>query len=123
MTLAERLRALAHALPSEESSVTFTRSDLLTLAEGSGQTAPASTRDLTVENVAEEVGRAPSTVRGWLIEGQLQGYKLNGRDWRVTRDGLRAYLDAQREAADLSSGQEETEDVDISAWRRVRRGT
>lgn len=52
--------------------------------------------DLTVEQVADAIGRAPSTVRGWLQTGALDGYKLNGRDWRVGRGSLRAYQDAQR---------------------------
>jgi hypothetical protein len=31
-----------------------------------------------VDEVASQVGRATSTVRGWLARGELKGYKLNG---------------------------------------------
>lgn len=116
MTLSERLRALAEALPSDASSVTLTRADLLTLAEGSGD-APLAVRDLTVEEVAQEVQRAASTVRGWLIAGKLRGYKLNGRDWRVPRAALRAYLDAQTRAPEKATPSRAT--ANITAWRNV----
>lgn len=117
MTLSDRLRALAEALPSESSSVTLTRADLRTLVEGSGD-APVAVRDLTVQEVAQEMHRAPSTVRGWLIAGDLKGYKLNRRDWRVPRAALRAYLDAQ--SHDPNDRVRSSEHVDIAAWRRVR---
>lgn len=55
----------------------------------------ARVRDLRVAEVAEETCRSPSTVRGWLISGQLRGYKLQGPDWRVPRSALRASLDGQ----------------------------
>ena len=81
--------------------------------------SPSGGRDLTVEEVAEETGRAPSTVRGWLIEGDLRGYKLNGRSWRVPRSALRQYLDAQA-ARPASLPAADTDPVDISAWRTVQ---
>ena len=84
MTIKERLRQLVSALPSDDSAVTITRADLITLLEDdTGETGVDSTRDLTVKEVAKETGRAPSTVRDWLISGALRGYKLNNRDWRV----------------------------------------
>lgn len=117
MTLAERLRALADALPSDASSVTLTRADLLALAGDDATAIERPVRDLTVEDVAAEVGRSPSTVRSWLIAGDLDGYKLNNRDWRIPRASLRAYLEGQQSApAPHDSG-----DVDIGAWRKVRR--
>ncbi len=72
MTFHDRLRQLASALPSDDSAVTITRADLLALLErDSRETEVGSTRDLTVEEVADETSRAPSTVRGW------RGYKFN----------------------------------------------
>lgn len=71
-------------------------------------------RDLTVEDVATHFRRAPSTVRGWLLRGELRGYKLNGRDWRVPRSAIVEYEERQREP-DVK----DPEDVDISAWRRL----
>ncbi len=117
MTLQDRLRQLASALPSDDAAVSFTRADLLALLEEDG-TPATCTRDLTVEEVAEEVGRKPSTVRGWLIAGALRGsYKLNGRDWRIRRSALREYLTAQTETNNPPS---EAGEVDIAAWRKVR---
>lgn len=118
MTLAERLRQLAAALPSEASSVTLTRRDILAMLEGAADAVPSTTgRDMTVEEVAEEVQRSPSTIRRWLIAGELRGYKLQGRDWRVTRPALRDYLAAQ--AASGNEEAPETSEVDIGAWRRL----
>ena len=119
MTLADRLRQLAAALPSDTSSVTLTRGDLLAMLEGSSVDvqAPAG-RDMTVEQVAEEVQRSPSTIRRWLIDGNLRGYKLQGRDWRVPRPALREYLARQASPDDDIS--EDDPEVDISAWRSLR---
>ena len=119
MTLQERLRHLAAGLPSDAAAVTLTRADIVALLEEAGvpegiQTAP---RDLTVEDVAKQTGRAPSTVRGWLIAGDLRGYKLNGRDWRVPPRALREYLDGQRSENVPKKGKGQP--VDISAWRRL----
>ena len=84
MTIEERLRQLAAALPSDASSVTLTRADLLAMLEGTClDVQPSVTRDMSVEQVAEEVQRSPSTIRRWLIAGELRGDKLQGRDWRV----------------------------------------
>ena len=120
MELSDRIRRLMAALPSDASAVTLTRADLAALVEGTGSEQPSPrVRDLTVEEVAEETQRAPSTVRGWLIAGDLNGYKLNGRDWRVTRAALRAYLDNQKEGTHAGHRTPEVEDgVDIAAWRR-----
>ena len=114
MTLHERLRQLALALPSDDASVTITRAALLALVEEDG--APeAPVRDLTVEEVAEETGRAASTVRGWLLAGVLRGYKLNGRDWRIPHPALREYVSNQTERYESPS---DAGGVDITAWRR-----
>ena len=115
MTLRDRLRQLASALPSDDAAVSFTRSDLLALLDEDGISA-APARDLSVEEVAEETRRAPSTVRGWLISGALIGFKLNQRDWRIPQSALRNYLKAQTETSDPPR---ETGEVDIAAWRKV----
>jgi len=119
MTIKERLRRLASALPSDHSAVTMTRADLVALLEADiGEMEVNSTRDLTVEEVAEETGRAPSTVRGWLISGALRGYKFNGYSWRVPCIALRKYLEAQ--ASKVGQMPPDVGEVDIAAWRKVR---
>ena len=112
MTLKERLRQLAFALPFDDSTVSFTRAALMALLEDGGKvTEVDSTRDLTVEEVAHETHRARSTIRGWLGSGALRGHKFHG-DWRVTRAALREYLEAQATHSSEAPGK-----VDITAWR------
>ena len=119
MTLKERLRQLASALPSDHSAVTITRADLIALLEADmRETGIVSPRDLTVKEVAKETDRAPSTVRDWLFSGALRDYKFNDRDWRVPRAALEEYLDAQSKPT--SATPRDTGDVDIRAWRRIR---
>ncbi len=118
MTLKKRLRQLASALPSDDCSVTITRAALGALLEGESSEEVGSTRDLTVEEVAEETVRAPSTVRGWLISKALRGYKLNNRDWRVPRAALHEYLEAQLIQANVMPP--DVGEVDIAAWQKVR---
>lgn len=123
MNLHDRILRLAKALPSDKASVTLTRADLIALLEDSPDESESITRDLTVAEVAAEVGRAPSTIRGWLIAGRLRGYNLNGKSWRIPRSALHEYLDGQGRQAATSVRIEEDEDdeeVDISAWRKVR---
>lgn len=122
MSLHSRLRQLAAALPSDSSAVTFTRSDLRAmLDEDDVHESDLILRDLRVEEVAEETCRSPSTVRTWLISGQLRGYKLQGRDWRVTRSALREFLDGQPANRSRQPAEPHGPDVDVGAWRRVRR--
>jgi hypothetical protein len=67
MTLRERLGKFASALLCSGASITIGRAALLILVEGESECATLASRDLTVDEVAEETGRASSTVRGWLI--------------------------------------------------------
>jgi excisionase family DNA binding protein len=52
-----------------------------------------------------------STVRTWLIAGELGGHKLNGQSWRVQRSALREHLAAQAQPSEPVAD----EDVDIGA--------
>ena len=116
MTIAKRLRQLASALPSDDAAVTITRADLSSLLEEEAG-GPVPSRDMTVEEVAGEVGRAPSTVRGWLLPGELRGPNLNGRDRRVPHPALMVYLSEDSETDDFPAA---TREIDITAWRSVR---
>jgi Helix-turn-helix domain len=115
MSLADRLMELAKHMPPG-SSVTFTAESLLALLEGSPERpAPETTGDLSVAQIAAQLQRAPSTVRGWLEAGRFAGaYKLNDRDWRIPPDAFAAFYAAQRGAGT-------PQPVDLSGWRRMRR--
>lgn len=120
MNLTERLRRIADALPPS-GAVTLTRADLLDLLKTDGMsTAGEEGVDLTVDQVAKKLGRAPSTIRNWLAEERLPGaYRLRGREWRIPPATLQSFL--QMEAAGRSSpghrrGRKAS--VDVGAWRQ-----
>lgn len=121
MTALDRLRQLVSALPSDDPAVTFTRAGLVALLDedGAGGVIATSAQELTVDAVAEQMRKAPSTVRGWLISGDLRGYKLNNREWRMPRSALRDYIARQAETGHQAT---ETAEVDIAEWRKVQRG-
>lgn len=48
--------------------------------------------DLTVKEIAEELGKSTSTVRGWMPD--VPGSYQLGAEWRVSRENWRAYLDS-----------------------------
>lgn len=116
LDLVERLKRLAEALPAD-GSVTFSRSDLERLtglrAEEEPTEAGEPIADLTVDEVAEAMGKSPNTVRGWApnIPG---AYKL-GREWRFPRTAVRAWLDSKKDGDRKAS--REPEAVDLSSWR------
>jgi excisionase family DNA binding protein len=97
VTLAERLRRAVEGLP-ERASITLpvgvVRDWLSDLEEKANDERLG---DLTVPELAEELDRAESTVRGWLNAGEIpQAYKLHGREWRVPQAAVRAFLERQR---------------------------
>ncbi len=75
--------------------------------------------DLTVEEAAAELGRAPSTVRGWLGSGELRGYRLNGREWRVPRAAVHDYLERQKNG-NRQVTKANGKAADLSAWKNVK---
>jgi excisionase family DNA binding protein len=75
--------------------VSWLREQLGAQDDDAAAQAPRSLAGLTVEEVASELGRSASTVRGWLIRGDLVGSKLCGREWRVKRSDLAAFIDRQ----------------------------
>ncbi len=55
---------------------------------------------LTVQEVAEILKVHPATVKRWLREGRLEGVPLGDRaGWRVAREDLEKFLEAQKKAA------------------------
>ncbi len=115
MTLEDLLR-LHEAMPPG-SSISLSREAVGGLLDGLSPPRGGAQDggDLTLEEVAERVGRAPSTVRGWCRCGSLVGaYRLNGRGWRIPLLALEAFLRAQEEGrtGPTIGGH------NLSAWRR-----
>ncbi|MGK7312554.1 MAG: helix-turn-helix domain-containing protein [Candidatus Longimicrobiales bacterium M2_2A_002] len=111
LTLRDRLRKLVEALPPG-SSATLPRDQL---AEWIEAEEPEPLADLTVEDVAGIMDRAPSTVRGWCHDGKLRAYRLNGNEWRIPHEALREYQRGQLE----DQKPDDPESDDLSSWRDV----
>lgn len=109
-TLRTRLHRLRSALPSSASAVTLTREDLDELLGRPDEVDPVG--DLTVQDIARELGKAESTVRTWLTShGGIPGaYKLHGHEWRVPPSALREYL---------RRGGKAEEPDDLPSWDEV----
>lgn len=108
MSLRERIRAMAEALPTESARVELSRADLLTMLEegGSAERSPKDQEplmDLSVAEIMVATGKARSTVIGWINSGGLDAYHF-GREWRITRAAWHAYLQTKR-----SKGRAKTE--------------
>lgn len=87
-----------------------------TLREGSGPSTAVA--DLTVSEIAEELGKSESAVRSWLpIPG---AYKL-GDQWRIPRPAWRRYLDSLAEK-EFTADDSESSPTDLSAWREEAAG-
>jgi len=89
------------------------------LADGHEVTAGAVGRlqvDFTVAQVAEMFDRTSQTIRDWIKSGQLRGYLLNNREYRVTRAALEEYQEGQRNG---SPPADRAGEADLGAWREV----
>jgi predicted DNA-binding transcriptional regulator AlpA len=102
--LLHALRTIADALPPG-SSVTLEGAWLRAQLEEAGnaedheEPTGHGLGDLTVEQVAQELGRSGSTVRGWLAAAEFpNAFKLNRREWRIPIGDVRAFIDRQRPA-------------------------
>jgi excisionase family DNA binding protein len=49
---------------------------------------------LTVEEVARQLRVSPKTVRAWLVQGRLHGFKLTPKVWRIRREDFQAFVTA-----------------------------
>ena len=54
---------------------------------------------MTVEEVARQLRVSPKTVRGWLVQGRLRGFKLTPKVWRIQREDFQAFVSAARRQA------------------------
>ena len=76
--------------------------------------------DLTLDQVAEKVGRAVSTVRGWANSGELEGaYRLRGREWKIPAVTLQRFLEGERSGEGKSLVRARGP-VNLSSWRKHR---
>jgi excisionase family DNA binding protein len=57
---------------------------------------------MTVEEVARQLRVSPKTVRGWLVQGRLHGFKLTPKVWRIQREDFQAFVTAAKRQADES---------------------
>ena len=73
--------------------------------------------DLSVQQVADRFGRSANAVRRWIANGQLRAYKLQGRQYRVSRAAIAEFQERQREGP--PKGQNGTVSS-LGAWRTVR---
>ena len=86
---------------------------------GLGDGSPGSV-GLTVSQVAEVTGRAPSTVRTWAAEGRLPGARrLRGREWRIPRAAISALLEEGAGGPKVSASPSRMPPGGLSAWRGV----
>jgi excisionase family DNA binding protein len=116
MTALDRLRQLIE-VADPDGTVTVRWLAALLKDAAPCSPAPSAPGDLTLEDVCTAVAKKPSTVRGWLNRGELRGYKLNGKAWRVPRAALDAYLAAQANPDALDAPADG--DVDITEWRKA----
>lgn len=59
---------------------------------------------LTVDQAAERLQMHADTVRRLLREGQLPGRKVGARQWRISADALKAYINGDPKPAVPAGG-------------------
>lgn len=135
MTLLERLQQLVETVPPG-GAVTLPR-DWLAGELSAGVCITTSTAldpiQLTVAQVATRLHRSPSTVRGWLERGELEGRKIKGRAWLVASAAVDRFL-AGQPGPEVESPRSDippvrtklravrsrrSADVNLGAWRRA----
>lgn len=137
--LIERLRAIVEAVPAG-GSVSLPRDWLAAELGPVGEPKSAAPTLLTVADVAAQLHRSPSTVRGWVEAGRFTGaFKLNARDWRIPAVAVDAFIAGQRPKTSRDDAPGTTIStpadtgvppgraqpggaVDLSDWRKYRRG-
>ena len=129
--LRDRLESIVGALP-DSASVTVPVGDLREWLEcDGGAGGPDIMTDFTVDDVAELLGRTPACVRGWCRAHRVPGaFRLNGREWRIPKAGLRAYLERARDGQgyedactgtpppDSTAPGRQGSAADLGAWRQ-----
>lgn len=112
--IVDRLRMLFHGLPPGGAvTLTLSRADLEKLLSPQG-TPRSRLDDMTVGELADQMDRAPSTVRAWAPD--IPGAYRLGREWRFPRAAVRAWLDEGAPRGEPKASAEK--DVDLGAWRQ-----
>ncbi len=120
MGLGERLRTLAEALP-EGASITLSSEALRSLLETDAEESSTLAHDMTVEEVANHLGRSPQTVRRWIREGELDAYSFRGREYRITAFALQEFIAGEQTASEQPAQSPGTHVMkQLGAWRSVR---
>lgn len=126
MSLTDALRVLVAAAP-DEAMVSVPASWLRQLLDGEGDldsTGDEIRADLTVAEVAAIFDRHPNTIRGWIAQGVLAGYRLNNREWRIPRQAVEDFQRRQRLGEDApTSALGKARPKKLGDWRRHRDGS
>ena len=56
---------------------------------------------MTVEEAARLLRVSPKTVRAWLGQGRMHGFKLTPKVWRIRREDFQAFVSAQAQAQEM----------------------
>ncbi len=120
MGLGERLRTLAEALP-EGASITLSSEALRSLLETAADESSTLAHDMTAEEVATHLERAPQTVRRWIREGELEAYSFKRREYRITAAALRDFIAREQTAAERAPETPRARVTkQLGAWRSLR---
>jgi excisionase family DNA binding protein len=66
---------------------------------GEPQHSPEKLDFLTVEEVARQLRVSPKTVRAWLVQGRMHGFKLTPKVWRIRREDFQTFVTAAERQA------------------------
>jgi excisionase family DNA binding protein len=120
VTLEDRLRAIASNLP-EGSALVLSAAALESLLDPQPVSEGRCPQDMTVKEVAKTLKRSAQSVRRLIRSGELDAYLFRGREYRVTRAALDAFIGAERRGGSqiprikCGAGR-----ADLGAWRRLR---
>jgi len=116
--MTDRLRALRSIVEDTppDGTVTVPVTWLQNLLDAQGDSSEM--RLHTLGETAEFFGLSVSTVRTWLNTGQLDGFKLNGRSWRIPEEALNAFIERQQSGEHEPPAVRNSASVDLGAWRK-----
>jgi excisionase family DNA binding protein len=127
MSFTAALRALLAAAPDDGTMIPVPASWLRQLLDREGDLDSSGDEiraDLTVAQVAVIFDRHANTIRDWIAQGVLAGYRLNGREWRVPRSSVEDFQRRQRlgdNSATPALGKARPRK--LGDWRRQRDGS